>query len=235
MLLNQKNVDNGDDRTTHQKRNPDTTVVVMDGNRRRQIESAAAILFFQHGYQSTTLRDIAHEVGIKPASLYYHFPSKQDLLYAVLNRTIDDLIDLGEQALSTESSAPDQLGRIVRDFILYVAKRPQEGMVGDIEIEHLEQGNRATLLSKRDRYQRIIEQIVAEGVDQGIFTVQDVKLTVFALLGMCNHITIWFRPGKRRSAAEVADEFAAIALRMVAYQSPTDSSVLSPSTATQSN
>lgn len=196
----------------------DTTVNLMELDRRRQIESAAAKLFFLHGYQATTLRDIAHEVGIKPASLYYHFPSKQDLLFAVLNRTIDDLIDLGEQALSTESNPPDQLRRIVGDFILYVANRPREGMVGDIEIEHLEESNRATLLSKRDRYQRIIEQIVTKGVDQGVFSVSDVKMTVFAMLGMCNHIAIWFRPGKRRSAAEVAEEFGQIALRMVAFQ-----------------
>jgi AcrR family transcriptional regulator len=207
----------------------------MKGDERvRQIEHVAAELFFRCGYQATSLRDIAEAVGIRPASLYHHFPSKQDLLFAVLNRTVDDLIDRGEQALMTESDAPEQLRCIVREFILYVAERPREGMVGDIEIEHLDDGNRAILLSKRDRYQRIVEQVVTAGNEQGVFSVTDVKLAVFAILGMCNHVTMWFRPGRARTAADIAKVYGELALRLVGHQaaasSPGPSSSTSAST-----
>ncbi len=200
-------------------RDASTPTHVKGDGRVRQIEQAAAELFFRRGYQSTSLRDIAQAVGIRPASLYHHFPSKQDLLFAVLNRTIDDLIDRGEQVLMTELDPVAQLRGLASEFVLYVAERPREGMVGDTEIEHLDDGNRATLLSKRDRYQRILEQVVAAGNLQGCFAVVDVKLTVYAILGMCNHVTIWFRPGGRRVAADVAQEYADLALRMVAHQS----------------
>jgi AcrR family transcriptional regulator len=210
----------------------DKTAQMKGDDRVRQIEHAAAELFFRCGYQATSLRDIAEAVGIRPASLYHHFPSKQALLFAVLNRTVDDLIDRGEHALMTETDPPAQLRCIVREFILYVAERPREGMVGDIEIEHLDEGNRAILLSKRDRYQRIVEQVVAAGNEQGIFAVGDVKLAVFAILGMCNHVTIWFRPGRRRTAADIAQEYGDLALRLVAYQ-PAGASTTAPRAATR--
>jgi AcrR family transcriptional regulator len=174
-------------------------------------------LFFKHGYQATSLRDIAQAVGIRPASVYHHYPSKQEILFAVLDRTIDELIDRGQRVLMTEVDAPAQLRGITREFILYIAERPREGIMGDTEIQNLDDGNRATLVSKRNHFQRIIEQVVIAGVDQGIFAVNDVKLTVFALIGMCTHVATWFRIGGRKAAEDVASEYGEFALKIVGF------------------
>ena len=217
-------VTNADAKEAVESRGPRTFPVedIVTGtkgyDRPRQIEHVAAELFFRHGYQATTLRDIAEAVGMRPASLYHHFPSKEDLLFAVLSRTIDELIDRAEWSLRTEATIPAQLRSIVREFIFYVVDRPREGMVSDIEIEHLDEGHRATLVSKRDRYQRIIEQVILAGIEQRIFAVDDVKLTAYAILGMCNHVAIWFKPGGRRTAANIAEEYGMSALRLVGYQ-----------------
>jgi AcrR family transcriptional regulator len=55
-----------------------------------QIRAAAIELFAATGYDKTSLREIADRVGITKASLYYHFPSKQALLEAVLEPLVDD-------------------------------------------------------------------------------------------------------------------------------------------------
>lgn len=56
-----------------------------------EIHRAAVELFSTQGYQKTSLREIAEQVGITKASLYYHYSSKQDLLRAVIGTFLDDM------------------------------------------------------------------------------------------------------------------------------------------------
>lgn len=66
---------------------------------REQILDAAAELFTTHGYASTSTRRIADEVGVRQASLYHHFATKDDILDALLTGTVDDALQLGVELL----------------------------------------------------------------------------------------------------------------------------------------
>lgn len=61
----------------------------MDGGTRETIREVALELFSTNGYEKTSLREIAERVGVTKASLYYHFPSKQALLAAIVVPLID--------------------------------------------------------------------------------------------------------------------------------------------------
>src|ERR1700757_3173474 len=52
-------------------------------DRRRRIIAAASELFARNGFEGTSIRDIAAASGVLSGSLYYHFPSKEDLLFTV--------------------------------------------------------------------------------------------------------------------------------------------------------
>lgn len=56
-----------------------------------EIHRAALELFSSRGYEKTSLREIAEQVGITKASLYYHYSSKQDLLQAIIGTFFDDI------------------------------------------------------------------------------------------------------------------------------------------------
>ncbi|TCO34530.1 TetR family transcriptional regulator [Kribbella steppae] len=56
-----------------------------------EIHRAAVELFSSQGYEKTSLREIAEQVGITKASLYYHYSSKQDLLRAIVGTFLDDI------------------------------------------------------------------------------------------------------------------------------------------------
>jgi AcrR family transcriptional regulator len=190
---------------------------VKGEDRVRQIERIAAELFFTNGYHATTQREIAKAVGIRPASLYHHFESKQDLLFSVIQHTLDDLLAGAQAALASHSDPPSQIQALVRDFILLISERQHEGAVGDIELRSLEPENRQTLIAKRDKYQGTFEQIIDAGVEQGLFKVVDAKLTAYAILGMCNHVSIWYRPGGPRTIEEIAKIYADDALRLLGH------------------
>ena len=58
---------------------------------RDRIRDEAATLFLRHGYDGTSLRQLADVVGMKAGSLYYHFTSKDELLTEILRSGIDVL------------------------------------------------------------------------------------------------------------------------------------------------
>jgi TetR/AcrR family transcriptional regulator, cholesterol catabolism regulator len=188
---------------------------VKSGDRVRQIEQVAAELFYTDGYHGTGLREIARAVGIQPASLYHHFANKQELLFSVLGHTIDDLLAGAQEVFDTEPGTREQLAGLVRGFIELVSARQREGAVGDIELRSLEPGNRAILIEKRDRYQRCFERVIERGVAEGIFSVADAKLSTYAILGMCNHISLWYRPSGAHPIDDIAASFVGFALRIV--------------------
>src|ERR1700761_2980996 len=62
----------------------------MSGNAREDILAAAKLVAQARGYAGLNFRDLAEQVGIKAASIYYHFPGKADLAAAVAKRYWED-------------------------------------------------------------------------------------------------------------------------------------------------
>jgi len=87
-------------------------------NRRDNIVDAAAQLFVQHGYDATSVRQIADVVGVTEAALYYHFKDgKRELLEAVITCQIPDLLHVVEECESAET---------LQDFIVQSGRRMTE-------------------------------------------------------------------------------------------------------------
>jgi AcrR family transcriptional regulator len=65
------------------------------GDTRRRIQDVALTLFAEHGYDKTSLREIAEHLDVTKAALYYHFKTKEDILISIaedLTRPVDELI-----------------------------------------------------------------------------------------------------------------------------------------------
>ncbi|MBD0322518.1 MAG: TetR/AcrR family transcriptional regulator [Aldersonia sp.] len=90
-----------------QRRRPGTTP-------RAEILDAAAELFTNNGYANTSTRRIADEVGIRQASLYHHFATKDDILDALLADTIADALALSRQLVGADAPAAARLYALVR-------------------------------------------------------------------------------------------------------------------------
>src|SRR6201991_1317445 len=88
-------------------------VMEVPGPPRERIREQALALFTDRGYATASLREIADRVGITKASLYYHYPSKQDLLVAVVRPLVDqwrEIVVEAEQGPHT----PDDVRRVLR-------------------------------------------------------------------------------------------------------------------------
>ncbi|MCA1995449.1 MAG: TetR/AcrR family transcriptional regulator, partial [Coleofasciculus sp. S288] len=72
----------------------------VPSNARERVLIAAETLFRQRGYNTVTMRDIAEEVGIRQASLYHHFPTKEQLFITVTEQVFERHRNGLQQALA---------------------------------------------------------------------------------------------------------------------------------------
>lgn len=180
---------------------------------RDELLGKAAELFSRRGYANTTIQDIAQELGLSRSSLYHYFPSKEELLRALIEaETAGSFEFLGKLRDDTSLTASERLRQAVRSS---VARRLAGGASMRL-LERLESDMPEELLAQFNRVRRQILQfyidIVETGIRNGEFRVVDSKLTAFAVLGMCNWTAWWYSPSGSRSPEQIADSMADFAL-----------------------
>jgi len=89
-----------------------------------RILDAAEALFARQGYAGTALRDVAAEVGLRTPSLYNHFPNKEALYAAVLERGISPVLDVLTEMVETRDRSDRDVRQIVERTMGLVGRRP---------------------------------------------------------------------------------------------------------------
>jgi AcrR family transcriptional regulator len=182
----------------------------------RRLEEAALELFFERGYRSTTVRELALACGLTPGALYNHFPSKDLLLLSILRDVHAQLESMMSEALERAGTDPtERLRALVRAHAIFHTRFRREARVANDDVLALEEPGRSEIVAVRTRGRRLFEDAITAGMRTGDFRVDDVKVTAMAILNMGIRISAWFRPDGRLSSEQVADRHAALALRMV--------------------
>jgi AcrR family transcriptional regulator len=184
----------------------------MAKSSREAIIEAAIHLFNQNGYHATSMQDVAEAVEIKKPSLYHHFTSKEAILLAILEGGMDRIIHDVETISTSDLTCADKIKAVIRAHANILASNPDAAAVflredrglGDDYMEHY--------IARRDRFERLLRELVQEAVNAGEFRSMDVPVVVQALLGMVNWMTRWYRTGGRLTADEIADSFAELFL-----------------------
>ena len=180
-----------------------------------RILKAATKLFRARGYHGTSVRALARAVRIEAASLYYHFSSKQKILFDLFNRTMDDLLEGLDQAITSGSSAEERLRAAVRFHVLFHITRQDEAFISHSELRSLSAQNRPRIIVKRDGYERKFRALLTSGVRAGVFEIADARLTSTAILMMCSGVSDWFERQGRLAPGTVADRYADMVIGLV--------------------
>jgi AcrR family transcriptional regulator len=135
-----------------------------------QILRAAAQLFVDCGYDATSTRAIAAAVGIRQASLYYHFASKADILAELLSRTVTPSLDAAERLLADGGDPAVRLHELVTvDCRLLLDAPANVGalyLLPEVRAERFAEF-RAQRARLRDAYGTLVEQAAAPGATLG--------------------------------------------------------------------
>ena len=178
-------------------------------SRKRSEEVAAAALrvFNRQGYASSSVGDIAQELGILKGSLYYYIDSKEDLLFAICDRVHRDVSEILERALADEEQSPLQrFATYVREQAIYNANNVELISVYYSDLERLSE-QRLTDIRKRQRaHVEMLADLVAEGQKQGeIYADVDPSVAVRTVLSTIIWIYTWYQPDDKAKPDEIAD------------------------------
>src|SRR5579864_8573266 len=133
------------------------------------IRVAAVQLFSEYGYHAAPLRDIARIAGIQAASIYYHYTNKQALLVEIMETHMRQLNANLELIVHQQGSVEQRLREAIANHIRLHTTYKSEFFIIDTEIRALEGENRAHILSLRDHYEALLQEILRDGMAEGIF------------------------------------------------------------------
>jgi AcrR family transcriptional regulator len=177
-----------------------------------EIIDAAARVFAERGFHGATTQDIADVLGIRQASLYYYFSSKEAALEVVCLKGVEGFFDAAKAIASGPGNAAKRLSLLIESHLSPLIDRGTYVRVFLNERQHLPSESRRRIGRWSRGLERIFEQVIREGVEAGEFRGDlDVRLATLAILGMCNAAPSWY--GKQnRTTAEIAAEFSRLAL-----------------------
>jgi AcrR family transcriptional regulator len=186
--------------------------------RYREVLDAAAAVFAEKGYTGASTRDIAERLGVRQASLYYYFPSKESALGAICELGVKDFITNLRAIIARTAPADRKLREAIANHLAPLRVHPDADYVC-VFLRHrheLPDLQRQAVAALARTYQDLIERLFREGIAAGEFRADlDPKLATLALLGMCNSVIT--NRGMPRSATidSMIEEYARIVVRGV--------------------
>jgi AcrR family transcriptional regulator len=180
---------------------------------RPDIVEAATRVFSERGYHAASMTEIAKRVGMRKPSLYHHIRKKEDLLFAIHEQLIDELIEQTHAALDPSMTPPEQMAAVLRVSFDLIA-RHRDAVTVFLQERRAVSGERWNeLVVKRDRYEQLVSGIIAEGTKAKAFADLPAAIAARGVLGMVNWGYTWFDPKGAMTAEQIAEVFVAIALR----------------------
>jgi TetR/AcrR family transcriptional regulator, cholesterol catabolism regulator len=172
------------------------------------IVNAAAELFAYNGFGSTTLDDIAEQLGVTKPALYYHVKNKEEILRLIYLTVLTVSEEPLRRIVESSLSPLEKLRRSIEHQTAIAADRSPAMTVFYREQPHLTGPFAKEIILRQKAYEGYFERIIEEGQQAGVFAPTiDVQIAVFGLLGMCNGLSQWYKSGGRYSPEQVARVF----------------------------
>jgi TetR/AcrR family transcriptional regulator, cholesterol catabolism regulator len=192
-----------------------TSVAERRENRRDEILRAAQDLFHRQGYANTSLDDIARAVGIKREGVYYYFPNRTQILITIIKPLGLQLRDRVREILESDASPEEKICQTVENHLMRFENRFAESKI-TLRDDYFAE-NEDVLAEMQpiwDDYEKLWIAIIREGQDKGVFDpTLDPRLAHLGILGLCNWVARWYRPGTSIPVPELIAMYNRMVLR----------------------
>ncbi|MCW2616694.1 MAG: kstR2 9 [Frankiales bacterium] len=177
--------------------------------------AGALAAFLELGYAGATVRDISERAGMSVAGLYHHHASKQELLVALLDLAMDDLLARSRAAVAEGADPVERLSLLVECLALFHTHRQELGFIGASEMRSLGPTARARVTAARRDQQRMVDDQVVQGCAAGRFATTRPHEAARAVVTMCTALPQWFSTAGPASPEQVAAHYVEFALDLV--------------------
>lgn len=177
------------------------------------IRRVALKLIHRQGFAAMSLRELASEVGIQPASLYNHISTKQALLFDIVREHMEGMLAAADATLAAAPPDPiSQIKAFCAHHLLYHFERKQEVYISNSELRALEGQNRTRILALRRRYEDTLTGLLARGAEDGVVVTADPKVTAYAMIAALTGVCVWYKPNGRLTKQQLVDVHTALLL-----------------------
>jgi AcrR family transcriptional regulator len=180
--------------------------------RLQEVLSVAGRLFHEKGYRSTSLVDIARELGMNKASLYHYVRSKEELVRLLILRASRRLRDVSRSPEIDVLDPADALERLLREHCAVILDHPVEFGLLIQQRRFVEPSALGEILDREHTYVAHVREIIGRGIEQGVFRDTDRAVAASLVLDSINGLLRWYRPDGRLSARRAVDEVWAFVL-----------------------
>jgi AcrR family transcriptional regulator len=182
----------------------------------RELLDKATRLFAERGYDKTTLQDVADAMGTSRSALYHYVSSKEDLLAMLVEQMSRGLADaLAALRARSDLTSEGKLRELTDMMVRQRAESPDQFRVLDQAESMLPEPLRSRHLQARRDVLAELSGVIEEGIASGDFKPLDPRIAAFSVLGMCNWVAWWYRPGPGHDVEPVARQMTQAVVDML--------------------
>ena len=189
----------------------------MDQDRTKQkieeIHRTIAHLFARKGFHATSMRAIAQALEMQPASLYHYFKSKEEMLFVLMNESMDEALEKLKTVCETDSAPEIKLRDMLGFYARFFAGDQEREILLVNEIDSLGEEYRKILLEKQRRYVHLIRSIFEELAKADLLKEIDPTVATFAFFGMVHYTIRWYNEEGSVDVGTLSDNFVEIFTR----------------------
>jgi len=168
-------------------------------DKRAAVVQTAARLFARHGFQATSLDDIAASLGVTKPTLYHYIANKEEILFACAQHGVDALLRGIEDSSAASNDWRDRLERVMRCYADIVTS--DHGLcVIRVGEEPLSEARRRELRDLKAKVDEAFQQLIAGAVQAGAVVPCDPAMAAYSVVGALSAIGRWYRPDEHSPA-----------------------------------
>ncbi|MDR6832439.1 MULTISPECIES: TetR/AcrR family transcriptional regulator [unclassified Sphingopyxis] len=162
--------------------------------RKEAVLDKAAELFARAGFHATSISELAKACDYSKSLIYYYYPSKEDILFAVMESHIDLLLADVDAVVLDDLSAADSLSALIRRFMQHYVGAASRQKVLLNELESLPESRRSSIVKKQRRIINAVQKLLVECEPELADNRSRARVKTMLLFGMINWTHTWFDP-----------------------------------------
>jgi AcrR family transcriptional regulator len=169
-----------------------------------ELIDTAARIFAAHGFKSTTIQDIAREMNMTGAAVYYYIKSKDDLLYEIWRRAGSKLQISVDKIINLDVNPEQKIRMFFQNHLRLIIQDKPIFEVLILERSRLPSKGKDALERDERRYQETLSEII-KSLPADKMAIAEPKILAFGILATLNGVIRWYSPEDRLSLDEIAD------------------------------
>ena len=176
-----------------------------NGTKKDTIALKAAALFRKKGFSSTSMRELAENMGVEASSLYNHIGSKSELLQMICFKVANDFTEHLNQVETKEVSEAEKLKDLIRFHVHMTLENYDQIFVANHEWKQMTEPYLSNFLNQRKSYEHRLVEIVKTGITKNEFKNLNPFVTVFTMLSAVRGLELWQRHKKTVGIDEIEE------------------------------